>query len=1204
MAEQETTTKFKVDISELKKQFADANRQIRLVNSEFKAATAGMDDWGSSADGLGAKIKQLNGVVDAEKAKLQSLEKQYALVAEQQGEGSKGAQELAIKINNQKANVAKAERSLQQYENALKDVSDGSKQIEEDSAGASKGLDDVADSSSNLSEKASGLAGKLAGVAKTGLAAIATAATGVVTAFLGTAEATREYREDINKLQTAYQSAGLTAKQAKKTYKDFFSVLGEEDRSVEAVSHLAKLTDSQKDLNKWSNICAGVWGTFGDSLPIEGLTEAANETAKVGQVTGPLADAINWCTTDTEKWNEALKGNDKALAAFQKSAQKGESAEDSFNAALAACNGEKERSRLITNALNVQYDDAAKKYKKLNGDVMDAQKAQSQLTDAMASMGAVAEPVMTGLKKTGAELLTLLIPGVKKLGKGITMIMNGDEGGEKKVGSAISKIVTTLLGEVGKAAPTLLQTGVSLIGSLAQGAISSAPTLIASIGKLIPKVLGGIEKQLPKLLSAGVSLGGLLQNALTTGIPALVNFASNIVTKIGEGIGKNLPKLTDYALTALDKFADMLTTNAPKLIKAGLSFVQNMAQGLSDSLPTFIKRAPEIITKFANLINDNMPTILKSAVNIIVTLAKGLIKSIPVLVKNIPKILTAIVAVWEAFNWLSLGKKAITFLKDGMVGMVGGVKSAGKKVLDNATSALKELPSNLAKFGKNAMSNLKGAMGDGISAVKSKAGSILKTIADVFKPESLKKVGKMLIQGLWNGISNMSGWIADKIKGFSDGVLKGIKKFFGIHSPSRVMRDEVGKMLVLGMAEGVDGSRDVMSGSLIRMAQYGLKALKKELKSGSPEKAGATMINGITKGVEKMQSAAESSVTKVVNAMVKKTKSSKIYSEYKKMGKSAIKSFSDAYEKQAEKAGNKITKAIEKMASKAQEKYEEVLSKRSTLQENAQSYGDLYSTDEEGNIVLSDIKGQTQDIRRFATNLGVLKNKISKNLLEEIAQMDIDEGLAFTNKLLSLPESELKAYDKAYTEKLKVSRKVAKTFYADELKKIKEDFLDKVEEKMKSLKKSMKNVGKNAVAGFIKGFTADTDDMKKAVKQFSQKVIQQIKDEMGIHSPSKVMEQQVGRFLPAGVAKGIRGNAKTAVRAMSEMASQLTLPLKSAMDSVKSDGTLSGSYGSGSTSKNVTNNYTFNQTNNSPKALSRLEIYRQTNNLMETIKRA
>lgn len=1171
MAEQETTTKFKVDISELKKQFADANRQIRLVNSEFKAATAGMDDWGSSADGLGAKIKQLNGVVDAEKSKLQSLEKQYALVAEQQGEGSKGAQELAIKINNQKANVAKAERSLQKYENVLENVSDGSKDVKNASDGAGKGLDDVADSSEKLSVKASGLVGKLADVAKKGLVAITTAATGVVTGFLGTAEATREYREDINKLQTAYQSAGLTAKQAKKTYKDFFSVLGEEDRSVEAVSHLAKLTDSQKDLKKWSNICAGVWGTFGDSLPIEGLTEAANETAKVGQITGPLADAINWCTTDTKKWNEALAGNQKALAAFQKASKGGASAEDSFNAALSACNSEKERSTLITNALNVQYDDAAKKYKQLNGDVMDAQKAQSDLTDAMAAVGAVAEPVMTGVKKVGAQLLTSLVPGVEKLGKGITGIMSGDKDGGKKAGSALSEIITTMLGEIGKSAPKIIQTGVSLVENLAQGAVSAAPSLISSIGKMLPQVTG---------------------------------FASNLLTNIGQGIGNNLPKLTNYALTSLDKFADMLTENAPKLIKAGLSFVQNMAKGLSDSLPTFIKKAPEIITKFANLINDNMPTVLKAAVNIIITLAKGLIKSIPTLVKSIPKIITAFVAVWEAFNWLSLGKKAITFLKDGIVGMIGGIKSAGKSVMEGATSALKELPASLAKFGKNAMTNLKGALGDGISAVKTKAGNVLKSIVDTFKPDSLKKIGKQLIQGLWNGISDMSGWVAGKIKGFNDGVLKGIKKFFGIHSPSRVMRDEVGKMLVLGTAEGIEENKDVLSKSLTNMAQHGLNVLKTALQDGSPESAGTKMINGISKGVEKMTTAAENSVSKVVDAMVKKTKSSKIYSEYKKLGKNAIKAFSDAYEKQAEKAGDKITKAIEKMASKAQGKYEEILSQQNTLQENAQNYGDLYSTDDDGNIILSDIQGQTQDIERFATNLGVLKSRLSKELMNQIAQMDIDEGLAFTNKLLSLPESELRAYDQAYTEKLKVSRKIAKTFYADELKKIKEDFLDKVEEKMKSLKKSMKNVGKNAVAGFIKGFTADTDDMKKAVKQFSQKVIKQIKDEMGIHSPSKVMEQQVGRFLPAGVAKGIRGNAKAAVRAMSEMASQLTLPLKNAMDSVKLDGTLSGSYGSGSTSKNVTNNYTFNQTNNSPKALSRLEIYRQTNNLMETIKRA
>ena len=97
----ETTTKFKVDISELKSNFQEAQRQIRLANSEFKAATAGMTDWGKSADGISAKLGQLNKTLDAQKKQLGSLEQQYELVVKTQGEDSKGAQELMIKINNQ-----------------------------------------------------------------------------------------------------------------------------------------------------------------------------------------------------------------------------------------------------------------------------------------------------------------------------------------------------------------------------------------------------------------------------------------------------------------------------------------------------------------------------------------------------------------------------------------------------------------------------------------------------------------------------------------------------------------------------------------------------------------------------------------------------------------------------------------------------------------------------------------------------------------------------------------------------------------------------------------------------------------------------------------------------------------------------------------------------------------------------------------------
>ena len=124
----ETTTKFKVDISELKKGIQEANRQIRLANSEFKAATAGMDNWPKSADGVSAKITQLNAVLTAQKTKLESLEKQYKLVVQEQGENSRGAEELRIKINNQKAVVGETEKQLRSYNAKLEDIQSASKE--------------------------------------------------------------------------------------------------------------------------------------------------------------------------------------------------------------------------------------------------------------------------------------------------------------------------------------------------------------------------------------------------------------------------------------------------------------------------------------------------------------------------------------------------------------------------------------------------------------------------------------------------------------------------------------------------------------------------------------------------------------------------------------------------------------------------------------------------------------------------------------------------------------------------------------------------------------------------------------------------------------------------------------------------------------------------------------------------------------------
>ena len=165
----DTTAKFKADISELKSAFQEASRQVRLANSEFKAATAGMDNWNQSADGLSAKISQLNGVLSAQKSQLLSLEKQYELTVQQQGANSKGAEELEIKINQQKAAIGNTEKQLKNYTSQLDDLKSESGNAESESEELADSVEKAGDSAENSSGGFSVLKGALANLVSEGI---------------------------------------------------------------------------------------------------------------------------------------------------------------------------------------------------------------------------------------------------------------------------------------------------------------------------------------------------------------------------------------------------------------------------------------------------------------------------------------------------------------------------------------------------------------------------------------------------------------------------------------------------------------------------------------------------------------------------------------------------------------------------------------------------------------------------------------------------------------------------------------------------------------------------------------------------------------------------------------------------------------------------------------------------------------------------
>ena len=204
-------------------------------------------------------------------------------------------------------------------------------------------------------------------------------------AFLALGPATEKYRQSQAQLASAFEASGGTAGEAKEVYKDLYRVLGDNDNATEAATHIAKLTTNQKEQAQWTTICQGVWATYGNSLPIESLTEAANETAKTGKVTGVLADALNWAGVS----------------------------EDEFNKKLAACNTQQEREKLIRETLSGLYDDAAAKYEKNNAAILAQNEAQAKLNEAMAKLGEVAAPIITMLTTLGADVLTAITPYIQ-----------------------------------------------------------------------------------------------------------------------------------------------------------------------------------------------------------------------------------------------------------------------------------------------------------------------------------------------------------------------------------------------------------------------------------------------------------------------------------------------------------------------------------------------------------------------------------------------------------------------------------------------------------------------------------------------------------------------------------------------------------------------------------------------------------------------
>ena len=382
-------------------------KNIKGINLEIGGSTT---KFNQAMKDMSAATKTTQKELDAVNKSLKFDPKNVDLLKQKEKLLGEQIENVRIKVDKLKAAKEQADKRMadgtefnqKQYRELVREISFAETQL--------KSLE----KQNKETKKSANEMGKTLAVAAGAIIGIGTAA---VRTMSSAAEETREYREDMNKLETAFKTGGFTVDSAKKSYEDFYTILGETDRSVEAVNHLARFVTTEQDLVRWSDIAAGVTATFGDSLPIEGLTEAANETVKVGQVTGVLADALNWAGISEDKFNESLK----------------------------KCNSEKERSELITSTLDGLYKDAATTYKELNADIIANRKATSEANDQMAKLGASSEGVNTKLKEAKNTITAAVLPTIGKLADKVSDLSEGQImllGGIGAVGAAVPVVIT------------------------------------------------------------------------------------------------------------------------------------------------------------------------------------------------------------------------------------------------------------------------------------------------------------------------------------------------------------------------------------------------------------------------------------------------------------------------------------------------------------------------------------------------------------------------------------------------------------------------------------------------------------------------------------------------------------------------------------------------------------------------------------------
>ena len=506
-------------------------------------------------------------------------EEQARLTAELEGynkelEEAEAYQEAATRsVNSWQTQVNSAQAELNRLGREIDDNNRYLEEAENSSDGCAESIDKYGREVKKAAEETDSFSDKLKGGLVTGakaagaaLAAVGAAAVAGVKFLLDLEESTEEYRAAQGRLNTAFEAAGYSTDTAKEAYQSLYSILGDTDNATESAQLLAQLATSEKDVATWADIAAGVTGTFGDALPINSLIEASNETAKVGQVTGALADALNWVGIS----------------------------EDEFNEKLAACADETERTALITDTLSATYQNATDIFKENNATLIAANKAQAELDDTLARLGGTVADVK-------AELVAEFAPAISEVVDAFIGLMEGADGAE----DALADAIDGLIGKAAEKLPELLDFGAQIVINLLGGIANAAPQLTEGAVSVITTLIEGLVEALPQLAEAAIQIvSGLVTSLLEaipqiieTGVKLLTSLITNLPTIISE-IVRAMPQIITGMVNALGQGVSQFVQIGANLVRGLWSGIQSLAGWLWNHVSSWVQSIWDNVLNF------------------------------------------------------------------------------------------------------------------------------------------------------------------------------------------------------------------------------------------------------------------------------------------------------------------------------------------------------------------------------------------------------------------------------------------------------------------------------------------------------------------------------------------------------------------------------------------------------------------------------